>query len=212
MNALARLTACLHRIFARDSNGLLWAAVQPPATALDTAADDIQAAIEQIHLDLAAENFLNLHADYYYGIARLTNETDADYLARLIATVIQPRSNNIAIQYQIASFLDASPNLIQVVDADAGLLGGRSFLNGTWTLNGDRWLNGRQKPGYRYPAQFDVYLDDSVSIASVPALIAVINQYKAAGTKLRNLIRNGPLVLDGTWLLDGTNQLNNRMI
>lgn len=212
MNALARLAACLHRIFARETNALLWAVVQPPAAALETAATDVQAATDQIHLDLAAAEFLDLHADYYYGITRLENETDADYRARLIANVIQPRANNVAIQHTLANFLGTEPNLIQVVDADAGLLGGRAFLDGTWTLNGDRWLNGRQKQGYRYPAQFDVYIDDAVSIVSVPALIAVINQYKAAGTQLRSLIRNGPLVLDGTWLLDGTNQLNNRMI
>jgi hypothetical protein len=212
MSALARLTAVLHRIFARDADGLLWAVVQPPATALETAGTDAQAAIDEIHLDRAAGEYLDLHADDYYGVTRKTGESDAVYLARLIATVIKPHSNNVAIQIALAQYLDVDAGLIQVVDANIGELGGRGYLDGTWTLNGARWLNGHQKPGYPLNAQFDVYIDASVTIASVTTVKSLINQFKAAGTHLRYLFRDDPMLLDGTWVLDGTNRLTGRVI
>lgn len=212
MSALTRLTACLHRIFARDASGLLWAVVEPPAEALETAAVDAQSALDEIHLDRAAGEFLTLHGGDYYGIARKSGESDVVYLDRLIATIIKPHSNNVAIQNALAQYLSVSAGLIQVVDANIGELGGRGYLDGTWLLDGARWLNGHQKPGYVLTAQFDVYIDASVTVTSTATVKSLINQFKAAGTHLRYLFRNDPLYLDGTWTLDGTNRLNGRIL
>jgi hypothetical protein len=188
---------------------LLWAILVPIARTLAQACAAIPEAIEQIHLHQAAGEFIDLHGGDYYGIRRTADETDADYLARIIATILIPRSNNVAIQQALTRALGLSEQDVRILDADRTDYGVVLRLDGSWALDETYSLNGRTIPGELglNRAQFDLVINGRLSVTDAQ-LLPIINQFKAAGTRLRNIYRAWPLVLDGTWRLDGNQTLD----
>lgn len=76
---------------------LLWAYTEANAQELKTAADQI----DQLTLQMSTKTASDLWLDElgsYYAVPRNQGELDPQYSARIIATVIRPLANNVAIQ------------------------------------------------------------------------------------------------------------------
>lgn len=85
------------------------------------------------------------------------------------------------------------------------------YLNGLWQLNGEEILAGK------HLAAFVVYLDperSAVSTDKIELILGLINEWKNARSALLDLrigdisLLSNLLVLDGTWLLDGDQEID----
>jgi hypothetical protein len=193
---------------------LLWALLHPWARALRAAYLDMLEAVKQIYMHLASSDYLDVHGDYY-GLMRFPNEADTDYRNRIIAAVLMPRNNNVAIQLALSVHLGVDPDEIWVIDADDTEYGDPLYFDGTWAFDGSKSFNGRTTPGdlWATRAQFSVVIPESVAgSTSRAALVALIDQYKAAGTRVLHIYRGHPLVFDGTWAFDGSERFDGRIL
>lgn len=90
---------------------VLWAFLEPMAAELDRAATQIKEMVEQMSLDTADGEWMD-EIGSYYGVRRQTGEADRIYGPRIIAEVIRPKANNIAISEAIDKFLDGVTSAI----------------------------------------------------------------------------------------------------
>lgn len=188
---------------------LLWVLFAALARELAAAKLAIEEAIRQIHLHGAEADYLDEHGSYY-GVAR-PGSTDVDYLNAIVSTVLMPRNNNVAIQLALARRYAANPALISVRDALGIDFGATLRLSGNWLLDGSRTLNSTPVNACAYWGRFDIVLPSDV-LTTRAEVIRAIEPYRAAGTSLRDIYRCRRLLLDGTWSLDGSEQVNERLI
>lgn len=75
------------------------------------------------------------------------------------------------------------------------------YLDGTWDLDGSMLMNGAY--------HFDVQLGDVSNLPPqvISEILRVIGTFKNERSRLRNLLISA-LVLDGTWILDNSNNLH----
>lgn len=75
------------------------------------------------------------------------------------------------------------------------------YLDGTWDLDGSMLMNGAY--------HFDVQLGDISNLPPqvISKILRVIGTFKNERSRLRNLLISA-LVLDGTWILDNSNNLH----
>ena len=130
----------------------------------------------------------------YYGVPRISGELDPVYGARIIAQVVAPKGNNIAIAQAIL----AATGQVAVV-TDQTLVGsGPILFNGTYTFNGSHVYGGSTATQY---GLFDVtYAFDLIngldSASYAAAITALIEQVRDAGTHLRTLVLTGSTLSD----------------
>lgn len=148
---------------------LLWAMLE--AWAVDLTAIQTQIAVmpAEMAIPTADEAWLDTLGDQY-GIPRIIGETDSAYGPRMIAEILRPRANNIAIEMAIEAFTGQPAACID------------------YTLDGPL-VGGVPKPLYGLFDVTAVYqpaagLDNAAMEAAVRALI---ERSRAVGTQLRTL-------------------------
>lgn len=130
----------------------------------------------------------------YYGIPRLQSEQDTSYGPRIIAEVLRPRGNNVAIEAAIKVYTGQVAKVTDVV-----VFGSPTpAYNGTVTHNGAVTYNATSKPRY---GLFDVeYGYDLINGGSITEFAQVvrdlIDRLRDAGTHLRALSLTGSSMSD----------------
>lgn len=148
---------------------LLWALLHALGLGLAEAAAAVPAAVNQVHMGRAEGEWLDLHGGYY-GVLRKLGEMDDAYLARLIAEVLLPRSNNIAVAGALETLFGAARGSIAVTDAPM-----RTY---------DPPLPSGHTQGY---GEFDVaILEPPNRNVTLEALREALDAFRAAGTRLRH--------------------------
>ncbi len=180
-------------------SSLLWSYMEANAVELTTARAQIVEAIEQLSTRTADAEWLD-ELGSYYAVERRPGELDAQYGPRIIATVLMPRGNNIAIAAaieQVSNGLRA-----RIVDSvDTPVI--NRFRNGSILFNGAfPHASGEGIYAHNlFDALFDV--DFSSPIAFDAARIAaIINDFRDAGNHLRRMSLSGSMqdaVDSGSW-------------
>jgi|GEM_PF-4867840 len=166
-------------------SSLVWAYMEAYAGELKAAKAQIPEAIKQMNLRDASDDWLD-ELGGFYGIRRGQGESDESYGPRVVAEVVRPRSNNVAIEKAISYYTGQQTKVTDVT------LYGDPFP----TYDGEITRNS----AYRYQQQtppifglFDVRLgydllggDDMSAFAA--RCTAIVNQLRAAGTHMRALL------------------------
>lgn len=178
-------------ILAHDS--LLFALLDAVAGEIQDAGAAASDAPRQMVAGTASDIWLD-EIGAYYAVPRLTGEADAQYAPRLVAEVLRPKSNNVAMAAIIA---EATGQPTVVTDAVVYTNPVPTY-DGSITHNAAYTHSATAKANYGW---FDVSttfaLLGSGSITAFRALItAQVERLKAAGTLMRRLILSGGNIAD----------------
>lgn len=177
----------------RAYQSLTWAYLDACAVELQALSDAAAQAPRQMATATAEGDWLD-ELGGYYNVGRLVGEGDTAYGARIVAEVIAPKNNNVALEIAIRRAFGQSVSVTDV------RLWGDAFplLNGTISLNGAHTLNASATPLY---GLFDVAvgydLESGPSIEEFQVQVrAFIDRVRAAGTHLRALALTGSSLAD----------------
>lgn len=163
----------------------LWSFMEAAANELEQAEKQIVQAIRQMSTKTANGEWLD-ELGGYYGVPRLASEPDISYGPRIIAEVIRPRGNNVAIEAAIKTFTGQTTRVTDVTSyIGSGLLYNNAF-NHNSSHNYD---STSANPLY---GLFDVELGYDLlnggDISSYQSTITdLVGRLRDAGTHLRNL-------------------------
>jgi hypothetical protein len=163
---------------------VLWAYLDANATELELASQQIANLPAEMSTTTADTIWLNVLGTYY-NVPRNPNEEDSAYGPRIIASVLRPMSNNVAMEIAISTFTGQNTTVTDVVLP--GVTG--DAYNGVYTYNGAINHDSANTPVY---GLFDVQYGYDIINGSDPTsfaatVSALINTLRAAGTHLRNL-------------------------
>jgi hypothetical protein len=122
-----------------DSNGdqfiayssLLWSYLDSVGESLATARFDIVSALDQMSIKTADDDWLDEWGGYF-GIPRISAETDTSYANRIVIEIMRPRGNNKAIEMAL---LESFGQEASVIDLEKRLITERTY-NGSSLHNG----------------------------------------------------------------------------
>lgn len=171
---------------------LIWAYLDAAAIELAEAKAAIVEMLKQMSVSTSSGEYLDDLGDQY-GIKRLIGETDVIYSNRIIASIIRPKGNNIAIEMAIESATGGFRST--VVDSASTTVSQNIYRHGTFRYDGKFNRNANTLKFY---GQFDVEAGfDLLSAEGVAALLvrirAAVEQFRDAGTKLRQVTLSGAI-------------------
>jgi hypothetical protein len=164
----------------------------PIADELSQAQAGVMAALDQVLLTTADGEWLDEWGGYF-GITRQASEADEVYGLRIIAELIQPKCNNVALSNAIGLYVGGLS--ATVTDAPLESTTINLYRDGGTYFDGKK---DRQSITRNYYGQFDVNtqydLTSGENLTNLSNRIkAVVERLKAAGTKLRSLVFSGYL-------------------
>lgn len=164
---------------------VLWSYMESAANEAAQAEVQIGQMLRQMTTQTASAEWLD-ELGGYYGVLRLHGEDDAQYGPRIIAEVLRPRGNNVALEMAISVFTGQATTVTDVVEYDAAT----PKYDETITHNAARLHDAA--PAVIY-GKFDVgYGYDLLNGGDVTAfrqtLRDLIDRLRDAGTHLRSLL------------------------
>lgn len=180
----------------------LWAYLEAMAVELDAAGEQIREMLRQMSTRTAEGEWLD-EIGSYYGVPRLTGESDGAYGDRIIAEVLRPRSNNVAMEMAIKEFTGQAATVTDVVLFD----GATPAYNSLIQHNGLHFHSAVARPIH---GLFDVTIGYDLLTGGSPAQFQqeareIIGRLRAAGTHLRALELAGSVILDAFPYAPGDN-------
>lgn len=174
-------------------SSLTWVYLETIAAELGLAKKQIPEAIKQMAITTAQDDWLD-ELGGYYGIPRQQGELDASYGPRIIAEVVRPRSNNVAMEAAISYYTGQSTKVTDVV------VYGDIFplYNSAIMRNGEYLYQTGATPRY---GLFDVeygydLLGGSDLTEFAHRIRQIIDKLRAAGTHLRALSLKAGVISD----------------
>ena len=180
----------------------LWVYLEAMASELDAARLQITEMLRQMVTKTAEGEWLD-EIGIYYGVPRMPGEADRPYGDRIIAEVLRPRSNNVAMEMAIKEFTGQTATVTDVVLFD----GATPAYNSLIQHNGLHLHNAVARPIY---GLFDVMIGYNLLTGGSPAQFQqevreIIGRLRAAGTHLRALELAGSVILDAFPFAPGDN-------
>jgi len=172
---------------------VLWAYLECNAAELELAAAQIANLPAEMSTTTADTIWLDVLGTYY-KVPRLPGEEDSAYGPRIIASVLRPMSNNVAIELAITTFTGQDTTVTDVVLP--GVTG--HVYNAEFNYDGTIEHNAVSTPVY---GLFDVEYGYDIINGQDPTtfaqtITALINTLRAAGTHLRDLSLMGSNLSD----------------
>lgn len=163
---------------------VLWAFFEAVGNELMHAKDQIAQMLRQMSTRTAADMWLD-ELGGYYGVPRLAGELDGSYGPRIVAEVLRPRENNVAIEAAIKSFTGQDTVVTDVLEWS----GTFPLYDGAITHNGSEVHNSVASPIYNlFDVQYGYDLINGGSFSEFQqVLVDLIERLRAAGTHLRAL-------------------------
>lgn len=172
----------------------LWAYLEAAAAVLEDAKRAIAEMVKQMSTTTASDVWLD-ELGGYYGIPRLPWEPDSAYGARIVAEVLRPRANNVALEEAIRVFTGQSAKVTDVIVWAAtfpvhdGVVHYDSVRNYTSTTNYPRYG--------LFDVQYGYDLLNGGSFADFQTTVTdLIGRLRDAGTHLRSLLLTGGNIAD----------------
>lgn len=172
---------------------VLWSYLEASSLELDAAAAQIDQMLLQMETQTASDVWLD-ELGGYYGVPRLQDEVDAPYSLRIIAEVLRPRGNNVAIEAAITAYTGQVTKVIDVT-LNTPL---SPLYNGADTHNGVRFYNSTSSPLYGlFDVEYGYDLINGGDISSFAVIVrGLIDRLRDAGTHLRALSLKGSDLAD----------------
>jgi hypothetical protein len=172
---------------------LTWVYMSAFASELKIAKAQIPQAISQMSITSASDDWLD-ELGGYYGVKRQQGELDYSYGPRIIAEVVRPRCNNVAMEQAISYYTGQSTKVTDVTVYGALF----PLYNGAITRNSEYNYQVGATPKYGlFDVQFGYDLlggtDQTVFAARIRT---IIERIRAAGTHLRSLSLQAGIVSD----------------
>lgn len=174
-------------------SSLTWVYLESVGAELCLAKSQIPEAIRQMAITTAESEWLD-ELGAYYGVPRQQSELDTSYGPRIIAEVVRPRSNNVAMEAAISYYTGQTTKVTDVIEyGDAFPL-----YNGAVSHNSAYRYQAQAAPRYGlFDVQYGYDLlggDDQSSFAH--RIRTIIDRLRAAGTHLRSLSLQTPSISD----------------
>lgn len=185
---------------AKSNGDHLYAYTNPNYAVLEAYADELEQAAAQIPLlpaelatNTADGEWLDLLGSYY-AVPRLAGEGDRQYGDRIIAEVLRPKSNNVALEDAIRTFTGQAVQVTDVVEYANPV----PAYDASITHNGTHTHNATAKPIY---GLFDVQTGYDLLGGTDPTsfrqtVTDLVNRLRAAGTFMRALSLQGSAISD----------------
>lgn len=179
------------RLYAYTS--LNWAFMDAYSVELEVAKAQIPEAINQLDLTTAEDEWLD-ELGSYYGVERLTDELNASYGPRIVATVMRPRCNNVSIEKAISYYTGQETTV-----TDVTVYGDASPLYNS-AINRDGQYNYLSKVLPQF-GLFDVEYGYDLLGGDDPTVFAervktILDVIRAAGTHMRALSLQAGAITD----------------
>lgn len=171
----------------------LYSYLEANANELQQAADQIPNAIAQMSTTTAESEWLDLLGSYY-NVPRLQGEPDSSYGPRIIAQVLRPRGNNVAMEAAIKVFTGQKATVTDVT------LYGDVFplYNGQITHDSSQHYSASRQPIYGlFDVSYGYDLINGGDITQFHQIVSgLVNRLRDAGTHLRSLLLAGSSLTD----------------
>lgn len=171
----------------------LFSYLEAMSVELNAAEAQITEMVKQMSTKTASGEWLD-ELGGYYGVPRLQSEADASYGPRIIAEVLRPRGNNVAIEAAIKSYTGQVTKVTDVVTFASPT----PAYNGAITHNSAATYSATSKPAYGlFDVEYGYDLINGGSITEFAATItSLISRLRDAGTQLRALTLTGSALSD----------------
>lgn len=172
---------------------VLWSYLEANAVELEAAARQI----EQMRLQMSTVTASDIWLDElggYYGVPRLPGELDTMYSMRIIAEVLRPRGNNVAIEAAISAYTGQTTTVTDVtINSPISPL-----YNGAKTYDGSQFHNSISSPLYGlFDVEYGYDLANGADISAFAQIIRdLVGRLRDAGTHLRALSLRGSSIVD----------------
>lgn len=172
---------------------VLWAYLEAQAVELQAAEAQIVEMLKQMSTKTAQAEWLD-EIGGYYAVPRLQGENDASYGPRIIAEVLRPRGNNVAMEAAIKIYTGQAAKVTDVT------LYGDTFplYNGVITRNSAYTYNASRAPLYGlFDVDYGYDFENGGDIAQFAQIVRdLIDRLRDAGTHLRSLLLRGSDMAD----------------
>lgn len=172
---------------------VLWSYMEAQANELQQAAAQIPEAIAQMSTKTAQGEWLDELGDYY-KVPRIQGENDASYGPRIIAEVLRPRGNNVAMEAAIKIFTgqDSLVTDVTLYGDTFPLYDGAIQHNGIWAHNAEA------QPLYGlFDVQYGYDFINGGDITQFHEIVrGLVGRLRDAGTHLRSLQLRGSDLTD----------------
>lgn len=172
---------------------VLWSYMEAQANELQQAEVQIGEMLKQMSTKTAQNEWLD-EIGGYYAVPRIQGENDASYGPRIIAEVLRPRGNNVAMEAAIKIFTGQDAKVTDVtVYGDVFPL-----YNGAITRNSVYFYNASRKPEYGlFDVEYGYNFENGGDIVQFAQIVReLIGRLRDAGTHLRSLLLRGSDMMD----------------
>lgn len=190
---------------------ILWSYMEAMAVELQEARRQIVEALKQLNTKTAQGEWLDLLGSYY-AVPRIQGELDASYGPRIIAEVLRPRANNVAMEEAIKVFTgqDAKVTDVTLYGDTFPIYDGAITHDGTWEHNASA------APIYGlFDVEYGYDFENGADITAFQQIVReLISRLRDAGTHLRSLALRGSDMADSftpptdggaiAWAIDAT--------
>lgn len=168
---------------------LLWAYIETNGSELAAARDQIPNALRQMNTIDAEDEWLDYHGSFY-NVPRNQSELDPDYSPRMIANVLTPRGNNVAIAIAIEKVALNVPT-VRVIDSIDNTSIAITY-NGLIHFDGSEFYDAGLGPsGAEGFFDVDFSYDFTASVTQdtyFAQILQTVEAFRDAGTQLRAVI------------------------
>lgn len=174
-------------------SNVLWSYLEAAANELMQAKAAIAEMLKQLSTLTAGDIWLD-ELGGHYGVPRLAGELDQQYGPRIIAEVLRPRENNVAMEAAIKTFTGQSAKVTDVVEWTPVA----PTYNGAITHNSSNTYSSSASPLYGlFDVQYGYDLLNGGDYTSFQATVRdLIDRLRAAGTHLRAMALVGSALSD----------------
>jgi hypothetical protein len=172
---------------------VLWSYMEANARELEQAAVQIDQMLLQMNTRTASDVWLD-ELGGYYGVPRLQGELDGSYGLRIIAEVLRPRGNNVAIAAAISAYTGQTTTVTDVVVNSPF----KPMFDAEDNFDGAQEYNSVSSPMYGlFDVQYGYDLVNGGDIAGFASVVrGLIERMRDAGTHLRALSLTGSVLSD----------------
>jgi hypothetical protein len=167
---------------------VLWSYMEANAVQLQEAAFQIEQMLRQMSTVTANDVWLD-ELGSYYAVPRLQGEQDPQYSLRIIAEVLRPRGNNVAIEAAISAYTGQTTKVTDVTLNSPFT----PLYDGSVTHNSAEFYNSTSSPLYGlFDVEFGYDIVNGGDISAFAQIVRdLIGRLRDAGTHLRSLSLQG---------------------
>lgn len=160
---------------------------------LSEAKQQVENMLDQMNVVSANNEWLDVHGSYF-GVPRLIGELDAQYSARIIAQVLRPKSNNVALEAAIFAYSGQVTRVSDIIAYREGVKVYSARYNHDSAINYDATAEA-------YWGLFDVVtaydLLGSTDLTQFIAIVhGIIGAQRAAGTQMHSIALQTSVISD----------------